>query len=169
MGDALQQAADAALEADILDALTEKMQCEIPEVMFDNAVETEKRDLQNRLYSQGLDYQMYLKYAGMTDADVEKQMRPRAERTVKVRLALEAVAAAEKIEVTEDDLNKEYDSIAASYGLKADEIRAQLTPEMISDDVRVKKALELVKEAAVVTDAAPEENTEEKKEEGAQD
>ncbi len=152
------KAADAAVEEKLLDEMLSKLECDIPEVMFENEVENGKRDLASRLQQQGMDFALYLQYTGMTEKDLETQLRPRAEKQVKTRLALEAIAAAEGCEATEEDLNKEYEDIAKAYGLEADVVKAQIDSSMLEGDIKVRKAVDIVKSSAVITDAAPAEN-----------
>lgn len=155
------KAADAVVEEKLLDTLLEKMEADIPEVMFENEVESGKRDLASRLQQNGMELKMYLQYTGMTEKDLEEQLRPRAEKQVKTRLALEQIARLEGFEATEDDLNAEYDSIAKAYGIDAAIVKAQLAPAMLEGDIKVRKAVDLVKSTAVITDAAPEEKKDE--------
>lgn len=155
------KAADSVVEEKLLDTLLEKMEADIPEVMFENEVESGKRDLASRLQQNGMELKMYLQYTGMTEKDLEEQLRPRAEKQVKTRLALEQIARLEGFEATEDDLNAEYDSIAKAYGIDAAIVKAQLAPAMLEGDIKVRKAVDLVKSTAVITDAAPEEKKDE--------
>lgn len=155
------KAADSVVEEKLLDTLLEKMEADIPEVMFENEVESGKRDLASRLQQNGMELKMYLQYTGMTEKDLEEQLRPRAEKQVKTRLALEQIARLEGFEATEDDLNAEYDSIAKAYGIDAAIVKAQLAPAMLEGDIKVIKAVDLVKSTAVITDAAPEEKKDE--------
>ena len=78
------------------------------------------------------------------------QMRPQAERQVKARLALEKIAALENIEATEDDINEEYNKIAAAYGIEVEQVKASIESAAIAEDMKVKKALDFVKEKAVI-------------------
>ena len=77
-------------------------------------------------------------------------MRPQAERQVKARLALEKIAALENLEATEEDINGEYEKIASAYGIELDQVKASIEPAAIAEDMKVKKALDLVKEKAVI-------------------
>ena len=104
--------ADAEFEEKIIDALIEKLEAEIPEAMFEAETENFVRDYDNRLRQSGLDLKTYFQYTGLTLEALREQMRPQAEKQVKARLSLEAVAAAEAIEVTEEELAAEYDLIA---------------------------------------------------------
>ena len=140
--------ADHKFEDAILDALIEKLEADIPEAMFVNETENFVRDYDNRLRQSGLDLKTYLQYTGMDLDGLRAQMRPQAEKQVKARLALEAVAQAEAIEVTEDELTAEYNLIADTYKLEADKVREMVDEEMVKADVSVRKAMQLVKDNA---------------------
>ena len=140
--------ADAEFEEKIIDALIEKLEAEIPEAMFEAETENFVRDYDNRLRQSGLDLKTYFQYTGLTLETLREQMRPQAEKQVKARLALEAVAAAEAIEVTEEELAAEYDLIAETYKLEADKVKEMVDEAMVKADVTVRKAMQLVKDNA---------------------
>lgn len=148
--------ADNAVEDQIIKALGEKLVCDIPECMFENEVENFVRDYDNRLRMQGLDLSTYFQYTGMDLDTLRKNMRPDAERQVKTRLALEKIAALENLEATEEEIEAEYARLAEAYNMEADKIKAAVAADAIADDLKVKKAVDLVKEKAVVTEKAPE-------------
>ena len=116
--------------------------------MFEAETENFVRDYDNRLRQSGLDLKTYFQYTGLTLETLREQMRPQAEKQVKARLALEAVAAAEAIEVTEEELAAEYDLIAETYKLEADKVREMVDEAMVKADVTVRKAMNVVKENA---------------------
>ena len=147
--------ADNAVEEKLVEALIEKLEADIPEAMFVAETENFVRDYDNRLRSQGLDLNMYFKYTGMTLDNLRKQMRPQAERQVKARLALEKIAALENLEATEEDINGEYENIANAYGVELDQVKASIDAEAIAADMKVKKAMDLVKEKAAIKVKAP--------------
>ena len=144
-------AANNAVEDKLVEALIEKLEADIPEPMFVEETENFVRDYDNRLRAQGLDLNTYFKYTGLTLDALRQQMRPQAEKQVKARLALEKIAALENIEATEDDINEEYQNIANSYGVELDQVKASIDSEAIAADMKVKKAMDLVKEKAVIT------------------
>ena len=148
--------ADNAVEEQLIKALGEKLVCDIPECMFENEVENFVRDYDNRLRMQGLDLSTYFQYTGMNLDTLRKNMRPDAERQVKTRLALEKIAALENLEATEEEIEAEYARLAEAYNMEADKIKAAVAADAIADDLKVKKAIDLVKEKAVVTAKAPE-------------
>ena len=151
-----EDAANVALDEQLIDALIEKLQADIPAPMFEAETENFLRDYDNRLRMSGLDLNTYMKYTGMTLDSLREQFRPQAERQVKARLALEKIAELEKVEATEEDIQAEFERIAAAYNMPLEEVKKSLPAEAITDDMRVKKAMDLVREKAVVTDAAPE-------------
>ena len=144
-------AADSAVEEKLVEALIEKLEADIPEPMFVAETENFVRDYDTRLRSQGLDLNTYFKYTGLTLDSLREQMRPQAERQVKARLALEKIAELESIEATEEDVNAEYEKIAAAYGIELDQVKSSIDSDAIAADMKVQKAMELVKEKAVVT------------------
>ena len=142
--------ADNAVEEKLVEALIEKLDADIPEAMFVAETENFVRDYDNRLRSQGLDLNTYFKYTGLTLDTLRTQMRPQAERQVKARLALEKIAVLENLEATEEDINGEYENIANAYGVELEQVKASIDSEAIAADMKVKKAMDLVKEKAVI-------------------
>ena len=145
------KAEDANVDAQLMDKLVEMMEADIPEVMFTNEVENMVRDYETRLRYQGLDMEMFLKYTGQTADDMKAQFRPQAEKQVKTRLALEAVAAAEAFEATAEEIEAEYAKIAEAYNIKVEDVRAQIDDAAIAADLVVGKAAQLIRDTAVVT------------------
>ena len=144
--------ADAQVDEALIGALIEKLNADIPECMFDNEVENFVRDYDNRLRMNGLDLQTYFKYTGLDLDKLREQMRPDAERQVKTRLALEKIAALENIAVSEEETEAEYGRLAEMYNMEADKVREVVAADAIAEDLKVKKAIELVREKAVITE-----------------
>ena len=142
--------AENEFEEKLIEALIEKLEGEIPEAMFVNETENFVRDFDNRLRSQGMDMNMYFKYTGLTIDALREQMRPQAERQVKARLALETIAALEGVVASEEEINDEYQRIADAYHLEVEQVKGMLDDASIIADLQVKKAMDIVKEAAVV-------------------
>ncbi len=143
--------ADTAVEDQLTDALIGLLEAEIPEVMYTIETENFVRDYDNRLRMQGLDLNTYFKYTGQTLDDLRKQMRPQAEKQVKMRLALETIAKNESLAATEDEINEEYKRIADGYGVELEKVTELIAKDDIAADIVVKKAFDLVKENAAVT------------------
>ncbi len=142
---------DRKVEDQLLDALCEKIEGEIPEVMYENEAENCVRDYENRLRYQGMDLATFMKYTGQTIETLKTQFRPQAEKQVKTRLALEYIAKVENLEATEEDINTEYQKIADAYGIEIDKVKASIEAEAIAADVKVGKAVLLVRDNAVIT------------------
>ena len=142
--------ADHKFEDAILDTLIEKLEADIPEAMFVAETENFVRDYDNRLRMQGLDLKTYFQYTGMNLDSLREQLRPQAEKQVKLRLALEKIAELEKIEVTDADIDEEIQRIADSYQMEADKVREMVPTDSIAQDMKVKKAMDFVKEKAIV-------------------
>lgn len=156
-----EDSANAAADEQLVDALINNMEAEIPAPMYDAEAENFLRDYDNRLRMSGLDLNTYLKYTGMTLDKMREQFRPQAERQVKARLALEKIVELEGIEATEEDINGEIERIAAAYNMPVDKVKESVPTDAIADDMKVKKAMDLVKANAIVTDATPEAKAEE--------
>ena len=146
-----EKAADQVVENRILDALVANMEVEIPESMFVNEVENELREYDMQLRSNGLDLNTYFKYTGQNLDQLRENFRPRAERSVKVRLALEAVVKAEGIAATEEEIEAEYKRMAEMYSMEIDKVKAAIASEDLAADLNVQAALKLVKENAEIT------------------
>ncbi len=142
--------ADSAFESQVLDALIEKVEAEIPEAMFVAETENFVRDYDNRLRMQGLDLKTYFQYTGMDLEKLRAQMRPQAEKQVQLRLALEKIAELENLTATEEDIDGEINRIAEAYQMKAEDVKKAVPTDSIAEDMKVKKAMELVKEKAVI-------------------
>ncbi len=152
----LEKTAEQVIENRVLDALLENMEAEIPESMYVNEVENQLREYDMQLRSNGLDLNTYFKYTGQTLEQLRENFRPRAERSVKVRLALEAVVKAEGISATEEEINAEYDRMAAMYSMEVDKVKEAVASEDLAADLNVQNALKLVKDNAVVTEKKAE-------------
>ena len=140
--------AEKDVDDQIADKLIELIEGEIPEAMYDNQVNDMIRDFDMRLRSQGMDMNTYMQYMGM-DADALRDMyRSDAEKRVKLRLALQTIADKENIEVSDTDLDEEYSKMAESYKMDIEKVKAAVPADSLSEDVKVQKALELVKDSA---------------------
>lgn len=140
----------------LIDKLVDKLDADIPDSMFETEVENVIRDYDTRLRMQGMSLDMYFKYTGMDLDTMRQQARPQAEKQVKVRLALEKIAELEKIEVSDEDLNAEIKRIADSNHITEDQVKEIVGAEAVRDDMKVERALNLVREKAVLTEKKEE-------------
>ena len=142
--------ADSEVEAKIFDKVIENMTAEIPQVMFDNRVNEMISELEQRLAPQGISLDLYMQYTGQTIDTVKKAYAEKAEKQVKLRLALEKIAKLENIEVTEDELKAEFDKLAEAYKLDVDQIKQFIHDDDLKKDIAVGKAVDLIKDTAVI-------------------
>ncbi len=145
-----EKAADSDVENQILEALIEKVEGEIPDEMYDNEVEESINSFAYRLQSQGLNLETYLKYTGMDTNALKEQFKPQAEKQVKLRLALEKIAANESLEPAAEELDAEYEKLAKTYEMEVDKIKNIVAEAQVKGDLQSQKAVEFVKENAVV-------------------
>ena len=146
----LQDEADKDVDNQIAEKLMELLEGEIPEAMYDNQANEMVREFDMRLRSQGLDMKTYMQYMGMDANSLKDMYKEEAEKRVKLRLALEAVARKENIEVTEADLDAEYGKMAEAYKMEVEKVKEAVPAESLTEDVKVEKALNLVKDKAVI-------------------
>ncbi len=155
--------ADAMVDEQLVAAIVEKLEGDIPPVMIDAECENMVRDFDTRLRMQGMDLKTYFQYTGLNLDAMREQSRPQAERQVKTRLALETIAALENITASEEDIEAEFTRLSEAYGMEVDKIKAQVTAEDLAEDIKVKKAVDLIRENAVITEAKPEDEKKAKK------
>ncbi len=147
-------AAEGEFEEAILEALIGRLEADIPEAMFVAETENFVRDYDNRLRMQGMDLNMYFKYTGLDLNKLREQLRPQAEKQVKARLALETIAAKEKLAVTDDELEAEYALLASNYNMELDQVKELAPADMIKEDIKTKKAMQFVKDAITAPKAS---------------
>ena len=145
-----QKQADDAVDNQLIDALVEKLEGEIPEAMYQNRINDDIREFSYRLQSQGLDLKTYLKYTGMDEQGIRDSFKPQAERQVKVRLALEKIAELENIVPTDEEIEAEYAKMANVYQMEVDQIKGFVAKEDLSLDIAVEKAMGIVRDNASV-------------------
>ena len=151
---AAKQAADDAVENKLVDAVIANMEAEIPEQMYENRVDSMVQDFDYRLQSQGMNLETYLKYTGMDMDAFRKTFRPQAEKQVQIRLALEKIVELEALDATEEELDAEFAKMAENYKMDVEQIKKYVPAEQLKQDLLVNKAIDLVKNTAVVTEKA---------------
>ncbi len=145
-------AAQQEVETKLINTITENLKAEIPEVMYENKINEMVYDFERRLNAQGLNMQTYLGYTGSDMDTFRNSFREQAVNQVKMRLALETIVKKENITVSEEEINAEYAKIADAYKLSVDEVKKYIPVEEISADAAANKAIDLVKDSAVITE-----------------
>ena len=144
-----QKTAEHAFEEALIDELLANTDVDVPAPMIDSEVDAQVRDYDYRLQVQGGSLDMYFQYTGMNMDKLRESFRPGAERQLRTRLALEAVVKAEAIEATEEELEEEYKKIASGYNVELEKVKESIPVAGITEDVVMRKAVELIKANAV--------------------
>lgn len=146
------QNAKAAKEEEVISKAVENAEMDVPEVMIENDVQAKIDDFSRNIQQQGLTLDVYLQYMGQTVETMKEAYRPMSEKQVKARLVLEAVAKAENIEVSDDEIEAEVEKIAKNYNMEKDMLLKTLRDEdreNLAKDVKVQKALAVISDSAV--------------------
>ena len=144
-----QKTAERNFEEALIDELLAHTDVDIPAPMIDNEVDAQVRDYEYRLQMQGGSLDMYFQYTGMNMEKLRESFRPGAERQIRTRLALEAIVKAENIEATAEELEEEYKKIASGYNVELEKVKESIPAAGITEDVVMRKAVELIKANAV--------------------
>ena len=142
-----EKAARDAKEAAVIDAIIADSDMDIPEAMVTTQQKQMIDEFAQRMQMQGLSMEQYFQFTGATLDKMMEQVKPQAETRIKSRLVLEAVAAKEGIEATEEDYEEEIKTMAEVYQMEPDKIKEMLPEKSvkgIKEDIAVKKAAEFV-------------------------
>ncbi len=142
-------AANRAFESAVLDALVDNVVAEIPDVMIEKEVDNQINEFNYRLSAQGLDINTYAQYLGMDINAMRESYKADAEKSVKLRLALEKITELEKIEISDEDVETEIKTYSDMYNMPVEQVKKYVSAEDIKADLACRKAMDLVKETAV--------------------
>ena len=120
---------------------------EIPDKMIDAQAENMVQDMARRMQSQGLSLDMYLKYTGMTVEQMKEQARPDAEKRIRTRLVLEAVAKAENIQISDEKVDEEVANMAEAYKMEVEKLKSYMSEsdvKQMKEDLAVQQAVDLL-------------------------
>ena len=140
-----------AKEDAVVDKIIEGATMEIPDAMIDTQTRQMAEEYAQRLQMQGLSLDQYFKFTGMTANSFMENLKPQALKRIQCRLVLEAIVKAENIEVSEEELDKEFDTMAQNYRMEKDklvELVGEKEKEQIKMDIAVQKAVDFVRDAA---------------------
>lgn len=140
-----------AKEEKVIDAIVEASKIEIPDAMLETQQEQMIDEFRQRISMQGLTLEQYFQFTGTSYEQMYAQVRPTAEKRIKSRLVLEAIAKKEKIEVTEADVEEEMKAMAEAYQMEVEKVKELLPPKSldgIKEDIKVRKAAEFAVENA---------------------
>ena len=142
---------DDAVEGAALDlAVANAEIVELPAEMVEDEVHRAMNEFMGNMQRQGISPEMYFQITGTTQEDLHKQYEADADKRVKTNLVIEAVAAAEGFDATEEEIQKEINDLAAEYNMEVSQVSALLSPEMLKHDITMKKAVEVITSTAKV-------------------
>ena len=145
--DAKQKKEDQAVEKAV-----ENAQIDIPEPMIDLQARQMADDFARRIMQQGLTLEQYFQFTGLSEEKMMEELKPQAEKRIRTRLVLEAVAAAENIEVSDERLDEELTKMAESYQMEVDKLKefmGENEKKQMKEDIAVQDAVTFITEAAV--------------------
>lgn len=146
--------AELEVENALVDQVVESLEGDIPDVMYENRLDELVNDYRYRLEQQGLKLEMYLQYMNQTMQQFRDSFKEQAVKQVKMRLALEAVAAKEGIEATAEEFEAEVQRIADQYKMEAEKVKSLVNEVEVKKDLAVNKAIDFIKESAKITKKA---------------
>ncbi len=145
------------MEEQLIDRLLESFEGEVPQAMYETEIDDIAKDFDYRMQSQGLNLETYLKYTGSDMKTFRRTFQDQAERRVKTRLALEKIVKTEQFEISDEQVEEEYNRLAEGYGVPAEQVKQLVGVEGLKKDLAVARAMELVKESARITEISEEE------------
>lgn len=146
--DRREHAAEHTFEDSLTDSLIAALEVELPDAMVDYRGDQVLQEYADRFERQGIQFQQYLQMTGQNLETVRAQAKDAAARQIKSEMALDAVAAAEGMEITEEELEAEYTALAQQYNMEAEQVKAAAPAEDVKTTLLRRKAMELVKAEA---------------------
>ena len=152
-----EEEASRAFESALMEKVSEAAKLELPGAMVEEEINSELQNFDYQLRSQGMSLEQYSKMMGGDLSGFRNSIRPSAEKQVRLRVVLNAIAEAEGFTVTEEDRNAEYQKLAEQYSMEVERLRKVVPAEEIDADLKVRKARDLIIAEAVATAPAAEE------------
>ena len=143
------QEAKAEKQQKVMDVVVGNAKMDIPEAMVRKSTDDMMNQYAQELAAQGLSMDVYFKYTGMTPQQLAEQLKPQALANIKNRLVLDAIVAAENIEITDEEIEAEIQRLAESWSMEADKVREYMDKDLMKNDMSAQKALEMITDAAV--------------------
>ncbi|MFV0255515.1 MAG: trigger factor, partial [Erysipelotrichaceae bacterium] len=141
--------AEEKFQSELATKITENAKVEIPEVMIKQETEYMYNDFISRLQQQGYNEELYFNISGQKKEDLLKQFQSDSEAKVKLRLVLEEIAKVESLEVSDEEVEQEYNNIAEQYKMELDKVKEVLDSAQIQYDLKLRKAIDFVEASTV--------------------
>ncbi len=132
-------------ETDLMDKIADITEVEIPEAMVKSELDSMVQNYEARMMQQGISLAQFLQITNQTIDQLRDSMKDDASKRIKINLALAEIAKSENVTVNEEDLKSEYDKMAEMYAMPVEEIRKYVPEDTLKDDLRMQKALDLLK------------------------
>ncbi|MED4871291.1 trigger factor [Geobacillus stearothermophilus] len=143
--------AETALRNAVVEKAAANAEIDIPAVMVQNETDRMLREFDQRLQMQGLNLQLYYQFSGQDEAALREQMKEDAEKRVRAALTLEAIAKAENIEVTDEEVEEELQKMAEAYNLSVDKLKELLgSLDGVKEDLKWRKTIDFLVEHSTV-------------------
>lgn len=142
-----ENAAKGTKEDEAIQKIIDKSKMEIPEAMIDMQAENMIEEFAQRISAQGMSFDQYMQFSGMTIDKMKEQVRPEALQRIQSSLVLEQIAKEENIVASDEDVDAEVEKMASMYGMKAEDLKSYMgdsEKESMKRDIAVKKAVEFV-------------------------
>lgn len=157
------QDAENVEKEEAINKVTENTTIDIPQAMIDTELDRMVQEFGQRIQQQGLDLQTYFQISGQDESQLREQMKDDAEQRVKTNLTLSAIADEENIEVTDEDIDKELEKMSSQFNISVEDIKQTLgNTDIIKNDVRIQKVIDLLRDNAKYVDSAKEDKKEDK-------
>ena len=146
-----EQNAKMQTQTNVIDKVLEGVEIEIPECMIENQIDSIMRDFEMRLSYSGMTMEKYMEYSGMDANGFREQFKDQAGKQVKTSLVLEEIAKAEKVEATEEEIEKEFANVAEQYKMEIDKVKELIQGEhleSLKNDIIINKTVDMLVEKA---------------------
>ena len=142
---------EKAFEDALLTQVIENMECEVPDMMIEDQIDSAIQNFNYSLSTYGMDIEMYFETMNITMETFRENMRPSSEKQLKISLALEKIAETENIEPTEEEIDEGYKKLADKYGMEMDAAKSSINPAVVLNELKAYKASQLVIDSATAT------------------
>ena len=144
---------EGTLRDELVEKAAENAEMEIPQGMINTELDRMVQEFGQRLQMQGMNLELYFQFSGQNEEALREQMTPDAENRVRVALTLEAIAKAENVQVTEEDITAELEAMATQFGMTVDQIKTALGgTAILENDIKTKKTVELLVDNAKISE-----------------
>ncbi len=145
--EAKENEADAKLREELVLKASENAEIDVPQAMVDTELDRMLKEFEQRLQMQGMNLELYTQFSGQDEVALKEQMKEDAEKRVKSNLTLEAIAKAENLEVSDEEVDAELSKMAEAYNMPVENIKQAIgSTDAMKEDLKVRKAIDFLVE-----------------------